>query len=78
MTENHPNTSLERVAQAVPLTRYNKWIREQVADWLALPRLYEQLPPILSLRNIESPELVEKADALRNLLERWICHEPPG
>lgn len=54
---------------------YNKWIREQVTEWLSLPRLYEQLPPILSVRNIESPELGEKADALRTLLERWTCPE---
>jgi len=57
---------------------YNKWIREQVADWLALPNLFEELPPIVSVRNIESPELGEKADALRTLLERWTCPEPHG
>ena len=57
---------------------YNKWIREQVAEWLSLPGLYAELPPILSVRNIGSPELGEKADALRTLLERWICTEPPG
>jgi hypothetical protein len=57
---------------------YNKWIREQVADWLALPKLYEELPPILSVENIESSELGEKADALRTLLERWTCPEPHG
>ncbi len=50
---------------------YNKWIREQVADWLALPKLYEELAPILSVRNIESDEPGEKANALRTLLERW-------
>ena len=55
---------------------YNKWIREQVTEWLSLPRLYEELPPILSVRNIESPELGEKADASRTLLERWTCPEP--
>ena len=55
---------------------YNKWIREQVADWLALPELFPQLAPVLSVRNIESPELGEKADALRALLERWTCPEP--
>ena len=55
---------------------YNKWIREQVADWLALTELYEELPPILSVRNIESRELDDKADALRTLLERWTCPEP--
>jgi len=51
---------------------YNKWIREQVTDWLALPELYRELPPILSMRNMESTEVGEKADALRALLERWI------
>jgi predicted nucleotidyltransferase len=55
---------------------YNKWIREQVTEWLSLPRLYEELPPILSVRNIGSPELGEKADALRTLLERWTWPEP--
>jgi len=55
---------------------YNKWIHEQVAERLALPKLYEELPPILSVRNIESPELGEKADALRSLLERWTRPDP--
>jgi len=55
---------------------YNKWIYEQVAGCLGLPKLYEKLPPILSVRNIESPEVGEKADALRTLLERWTCPEP--
>jgi hypothetical protein len=51
---------------------YSKWIREQVADWLALPELYEQLPPLLSMRNIESAEVGEKAAALGRLLDRWV------
>jgi predicted nucleotidyltransferase len=51
---------------------YNKWIREQVAGWLRLPEVYRELPSILSIRNIEAAESGEKADALRNLLERWI------
>ncbi len=55
---------------------YNKWIQEQVSEWLLLPELYEELPPILSVRNIESSELGEKADRLRNLLARWTCPEP--
>src|SRR5215471_6794318 len=50
---------------------YNKWIREQVAEWLSLPDLYEELPPILSVRRIEGAELADNADALRVLLERW-------
>jgi hypothetical protein len=57
---------------------YNKWIHEQVVDWLALPKLYEELPPILSVRNIESPELGDNAKALRALLDRWTRAEPRG
>jgi len=56
--------------------RLNKWIQEQVAEWLSLPELYEELPSILSVRNIESSELGEKADVLRNLLVCWTCPEP--
>ena len=58
---------------------YNKWIREQVAEWLALPELYQELPPIISVRSIESAELGEKAHALRALLECWTSLEShPG
>lgn len=49
---------------------YTKWIHEQVADRLALPELYRELPPLLSVRNIESTEVGEKAVALHRLLER--------
>ena len=66
------------VARRIYPLAYNKWIREQVADWLALPKLYEELPPVLSVGNIESPELGEKAEALRTLLECWTCPEPHG
>jgi len=52
---------------------YNKWIQEQVIEWLSLPELYKELPPILSVRKIESSEVGEKAEALRALLDRWAC-----
>jgi predicted nucleotidyltransferase len=51
---------------------YTKWIREQVEEGLGLPELYEALPPIVSVGNIESAELVERADALHSLLDRWV------
>ena len=50
---------------------YNKWIREQLTELLSLPGLYERLPPILSVPNIEGNALGQNADALRALLERW-------
>jgi predicted nucleotidyltransferase len=47
---------------------YNKWIREQVVKWLNKPELYPKLSPILSVKNIESNEMNEKAKMLRELL----------
>ena len=61
------------IASRVYPLAYNKWIREQVVEWLVLPELYEKLPPILSVQNIESAELGERAETLRGLLERWTC-----
>ncbi len=48
---------------------YNKWIKEQVVKWLNKPDLYPKLPPILSVSNIESNEINEKAGMLRELLD---------
>jgi predicted nucleotidyltransferase len=47
---------------------YNKWIKMQVATWLRMPDLYSQLPPILSVSNIESYETAEKGQMLEALL----------
>lgn len=48
---------------------YNKWIKEQVVTWLKKPGLYPRLSPILSITNIESDEINEKANDLRALLD---------
>jgi len=47
---------------------YNKWIHEQVVKWLNKPDLYPKLSPILSISNIESDEVNDKAEMLRGLL----------
>ena len=52
---------------------YNKWIREQVQDRLQLPELYRELSPLLSISNIETAEIENKAAALKALLQRWIA-----
>jgi predicted nucleotidyltransferase len=57
---------------------YNKWIREQVTEWLSLPELYQELPQVLSVRSIEGAEIGQKADMLRALLECWTCLEAQG
>jgi predicted nucleotidyltransferase len=47
---------------------YNKWIKYQVVNWLNKPDLYPKLSPILSVSNIESNEINDKAKMLRELL----------
>ena len=47
---------------------YNKWIKDQVVNILNKPDLYPYLSPLLSVQNIESNELVHKAEMLRELL----------
>ena len=59
------------IARRVYPLVYNKWIRMQVVEWLGLPELYRALPPLISVRNIESGEVVDKADAVRKLLDEW-------
>jgi predicted nucleotidyltransferase len=59
------------IARRVYPLAYNKWIRMQVEEWLGLPELYRALPPLISVGNIESREVVDKAAEVRKLLEHW-------
>jgi predicted nucleotidyltransferase len=59
------------IAHRIYPLAYNKWIRMQVEAWLGLPELYRALPPVISVRNIESSELMDRASDLNDLLERW-------
>lgn len=47
---------------------YNKWIKYQLITCLNRPELYPKLLPILSINNLESSEINEKATILRELL----------
>jgi hypothetical protein len=47
---------------------YNKWIKEQIVNWLGKPDLYQKLLPILSIADIESDEMIRNAKALFELL----------
>jgi predicted nucleotidyltransferase len=47
---------------------YNKWIRHQIVNWLKMPELYLKLLPIISINNIESGEIDQKALSLVHLL----------
>lgn len=53
---------------------YNKWLKEQVVKWLNKPDLYPKLAPILSVTNIESNEIDEKAKMIRGLLTGLTNH----
>jgi predicted nucleotidyltransferase len=67
-------TAFQKFLQALFISKstypiaYNKWIRLQVETWLDLPDLYARLSPIISVSNIESHELNDKASMLRELL----------
>lgn len=47
---------------------YNKWIKYQVVNLINKPDLYPKLAPILSVSNIESNEINDKAKMIRELL----------
>jgi hypothetical protein len=51
---------------------YNKWIREQVADNLRLPELYDQLPRLFELDRFDSGALNAKVQQLAVLTERYV------
>lgn len=50
---------------------YNKWIKLQVENWLNMPDLYSKLSSIISVSNIESNEIIIKAEMLKKLLNSY-------
>ena len=51
---------------------YNKWIREQIAENLGLPQLYDQLPRLFEFDRFESRALEAKAQDLRQLVDEYV------
>jgi hypothetical protein len=43
---------------------YNKWIREQVQEWLRLPELYADLHSVLEVHRLQSGEVDSNSDDL--------------
>jgi len=64
------------IARRVYPIAYNKWIREQVAGWLGLPGLYDQLTGMLALPVLEPDVLNDRAARLGTLLEAWTKDQP--
>ena len=58
------------IASAIYPIAYNKWIRYQIEEILVKPELYSKLSPIVSLSNIESNEIIQKAEMLQLLLNQ--------
>jgi hypothetical protein len=56
------------IARKIYPLAYNKWIKYQLVDLLKMPDLYPQLGPALSIKNIESNEVNNKAEMLYELL----------
>lgn len=56
---------------------YNKWIREQVEDWLRLPAVYAELPQVLEIAQLQPEELINKAESLRQLVATWVIPKLP-
>jgi hypothetical protein len=50
---------------------YDKWIKEQIRDILILPDLYDRLVRLISIENIESTMILEKAELLRRLIDEY-------
>jgi predicted nucleotidyltransferase len=50
---------------------YNKWIQEQIVDILGLPDLHGQLARILEIHHFESREILDKAQEVEQLLEKY-------
>lgn len=50
---------------------YNKWIKEQIVEILNLPELYKELPKIISVNDIESNEVIDKANIINKLLSQY-------
>jgi predicted nucleotidyltransferase len=63
--------------QALFITRrvypiaYNKWIREQIEEILGLPELYTRLTALFEIKHFASPEIVEKAKEVEQLLDTY-------
>ncbi len=56
------------IANRIYPIAYNKWIKEQVINWLNKPEVYSKFASILSVSNIESNEINDKAKMLYELL----------
>ena len=63
------------IARRIYPIAYDKWVREQVVDILALPDLYPRLVGLLEVNHLESAELTEKAALIETLIGQYIEYD---
>ncbi|MFX0170238.1 MAG: nucleotidyltransferase domain-containing protein [Candidatus Hodarchaeota archaeon] len=51
---------------------YDKWIKEQLVEVLKEPKLYREFVKLSEIKNLESEELIQKADQLRTLAQQHL------
>jgi len=51
---------------------YDKWIKEQLAEILKKPELYQEFVTLYEIKKLESRELIEKADKLKKLINEYL------
>lgn len=51
---------------------YDKWIKEQLVEILDKSELYQEFVTLYEIKKLESRELIEKADKLRNLIKEYL------
>jgi hypothetical protein len=68
------------IAHRVYPIAYNKWLREQVEDWLGHRALYAALPVVLAVKELASTELIDKGEHVLRLMEEWASadRQPPN
>ena len=57
--------------QTYPIA-YNKWIHEQIVEWLELPDLFDELLKVLTVTDLEGKDILLKVELLQGMLESWV------
>jgi predicted nucleotidyltransferase len=60
------------IARRVYPIAYDKWVKKQLVEILALPDLYECFVALYEVHDLESDELVVKGELLRGCVEEYI------
>ena len=60
------------IAKLVYPLCYDKWIEEQIVEFLELPEFFRKLPNLFEIANFQSHELVTKGSKLKELYKEYI------